>query len=79
MQDVENVFDASLTIGSKAPQVRTADHDGLRTHSNSLHDIATATNTAVEYNVDLVTNCASNCRKYTNRRRGSVEVVATVV
>ena len=67
MQDVENVFDASLTIGGKAPQIRTADHDGLRTERNGLHNIATATDSAVEHNVDLTTNGSGNCRKRTDR------------
>ena len=67
MQDVENVFDTSLTIGSETPQVRTTDHHRLCAHRNGLHDIATATNTTVEHNIDVVTDCSNNCREHTNR------------
>ena len=67
MQDVENVFDTSLTIGSKAPQISAADHDGLCAECNSLHDIATATNATVEHDIDLATNSSGDCGKGTNR------------
>ena len=79
MQDVENVFDTSLTIGSETPQVRTTDHHRLCAHRNGLHNIATATNTTVEHNIDVVTDCSNNCREHTNWRWCSVEVVAAMV
>ena len=67
VQDVKNVFDTSLTIGSKAPQVGATDHDGLRSERNSLPDIDYATNANVEHNVDFTTDCSGDCGKGTNR------------
>src|SRR5262249_55713539 len=71
--------DAFTARSTEPVHVRAADEHGFRTETQSLDDIATAADAAIQEYLDPVTNGSQNFRQHTNGRGNTIKLTATMI
>ena len=78
-EEVQNVFNAGLAVGTEAPEVSSAYHHGAGSQCKRLGHIATAANAAIEQNLNLVAHGVGHGAEAANRCRCCIQVVSSVI